>query len=114
VPSNKYAKIVATHNQTLMALWTVPSGFTGYLYQFDCSSGSTSANKFQTIKLFIRPHNEVFQVKDVQTIHNSNIVLDYGIPLKINEKSDIEVRAFSSSGTDSVSANFSVIYKKNT
>jgi hypothetical protein len=114
VPSNKYAKIVATHNQTLMALWTVPSGFTGYLYQFDCSSGSTLANKFQTIKLFIRPHNEVFQVKDVQTIHNSNIVLDYGIPLKINEKSDIEVRAFSSSGTDAVSANFSVIYKKNT
>lgn len=114
VPATKYAKILVGNNQTLMALWTVPSGYTGYLYQFDCSSGSTAANKFQTIKLFIRPENEVFQVKDVQTIHNSNIVLDYGVPLKINEKSDIEVRAFASSGTDAVSANFSIIYKKNT
>ena len=114
VPATKYAKILVGNNQTLMALWTVPSGYTGYLYQFDCSSGSTAANKFQTIKLFIRPENQVFQVKDVQTVHNNNIVLDYGVPLKINEKSDIEVRALSSSGTDAVSANFSIIYKKNT
>jgi hypothetical protein len=44
VPANVYASVngVTGSNQSLMALWTVPAGYTAYLLQYDVSNGSTS------------------------------------------------------------------------
>ena len=118
VPANIYATINGDGtNQTLMALWTVPAGYTGYLMQYDVSNGTTS-NTPAVCKLTLvaRPHGEVFQSKDVKSLttgmHIENSLV---VPVKFTEKTDIEVRAVSSSASVvfDISAAFEIIYIKN-
>ena len=118
VPANIYATINGDGtNQTLMALWTVPAGYTGYLMQYDVSNGTTS-NTPAVCKLTLvaRPYGEVFQSKDVKSLttgmHIENTLI---VPVKFTEKTDIEVRAVSSSAsvTFDISAAFEIIYIKN-
>jgi len=119
VPANIYATINGDgSNQTLMALWTVPAGYTAYLMQYDVSNGTTS-NTPAVCKLLLvaRPHGEVFQSKDVKSLttgmHIENTLI---LPLKFTEKTDIEARAVSSSNsvTFDISAAFEILYIKNT
>ena len=118
VPANIYATINGDGtNQTLMAIWTVPAGYTGYLVQYDVSNGTTS-NTPAVCKLLLvaRPYGEVFQSKDVKSLttgmHIENTLV---IPVEFAEKTDIEVRAISSSGsvTFDISAALEMLYIKN-
>jgi hypothetical protein len=118
VPANKYATIngIEGSNQSLMSLWTVPAGYTGFLVQYDISNG-TSTNTPAVCKLIlsIRPFGEVFQSKDVKSLTNGMHIEEiFTVPISIPEKSDIEVRALSSSGSVNfdVSAAFEIIYIK--
>ena len=61
----------------------------------------------------VTPFGEVPQTKAVQTLHNAFIEMDFGVPLEVPEKSDCELRAVSSSGTDSVSGTMTFVYVKN-
>lgn len=119
VPANIYATINGDgSNQTLMALWTIPAGYTGYLMQYDVSNGTTS-NTPAVCKLLLvaRPYGEVFQTKDIKSLttgmHIENTLI---IPVEFAEKTDIEVRAVSSSNsvTFDISAAFEMLYIKNT
>ena len=119
VPANVYASIngVTGANQSLMALWTVPAGYTAYILQYDISNGTTS-NTPAVCKLVlaVRPYGEVFQSKDVKSLTTGmHIEETFPIPIKIEEKSDIEVRALSSSASVSfdISAGLEIIYIKN-
>ena len=119
VPANVYASIngVTGSNQTLMALWTVPAGYTAYMLQYDVSNGTTS-NTPAVCKLIlaVRPYGEVFQSKDVKSLTTGMHVEEtFSLPVKIEEKSDIEVRAISSSAsvTFDISAAFEIVYIKN-
>jgi|DEB0MinimDraft_6_1074348.scaffolds.fasta_scaffold36496_1 hypothetical protein len=119
VPANVYASIngVTGSNQSLMALWTVPSGYTAYLLQYDISNGTTS-NTPAVCKMIlaVRPYGEVFQSKDVKSLTTGMHVEEtFSVPVKVAEKSDIEVRAISSSGSVSfdISAAFELIYIEN-
>jgi len=117
VPANIYATVNGDGtNQTLMALWTVPAGYTGYLMQYDVSNGTTS-NTPAVCKLLLvaRPYGEVFQSKDVKSLttgmHIENSLV---VPIQFSEKTDIEVRAVSSSAsvTFDISASLEIIYIK--
>jgi len=118
VPANIYAIINGDgSNQTLMALWTVPAGYTGYLMQYDVSNGTTSNTPAVCkLSLVARPFGEVFQIKDVKSLttgmHIENTLI---VPLKFTEKTDIEARAISSSASVSfdISAAFEIIYIQN-
>ena len=115
VPANKYATIAIGDNQTLMALWTVPRGYTAYLTQTDVTLATTQNNKYCTCSLVVRPYGEVFQVKDRFVKAESTTTLTYSVPLKIAEKSDIDYRAIGDSiGADiAISAGFEIIYIEN-
>jgi len=115
VPANKYATIAIGDNQTLMALWTVPAGYTAYLLQTDITVATTQNNKYCTAHLVARPLGEVFQVKDKFVKAESSHHQQYDIPLKFEEKTDIEVRAIGdSAGADiAISAGLDIIYIKN-
>ena len=117
VPANKYTTINGDGtNQSLQAFWTVPAGYTAYIYQTNISTG-TSSNTPAVLKtlLVVRPYGGVFNTKEIITISNGNHLQDYTFPLKITEKSDIEFRAESSSGAVSfnVSASLNIMYKQN-
>ena len=111
VPATVYAKILQGENQTLMALWTVPRNQTAYLYGGTISSGTSQSNKYATVRLKMRPQNEVFQTKSVVTVHNGFIDFDFGVPMKVAPKTDIECRALTSSGTDAISCTVTAIYE---
>jgi hypothetical protein len=64
----------------------------------------------------VRPYGEVFQSKDVKSLTTGMHVEEtFAIPQKITEKSDIEVRAISSSNSVSfdISTAFEIVYIKN-
>lgn len=112
VPANVYAKVHIGENQTLMAIWTVPRNHTAYLYDVNFNTGTTVANKFIEGRLKVKPFGEVFQTKGhITTATNSDI--NYSIPLILTEKTDVELQAFASSGTNAVSATMSFIYIDN-
>lgn len=115
VPANKYATIAIGDNQTLMALWTVPADHTGYLMQTDVTVATTQNNKYCTVSLVARPFGEVFQVKDRFVKAESQTTLEYPIPLRFEEKTDIEYRAVGdSAGADiAISAAFEIVYIRN-
>jgi len=117
VPANKYATIAVGDGQTLMALWTVPAGYTAYLFQTHVTAACTTSNKLLTATIVARPFGEVFQVKDkfgIQ-IDGGDINQIYHFPIKFDEKTDIEVRAISDAGSANaeVSAGLDIIYIKN-
>jgi len=119
VPANVYASVngITGANQSLMALWTVPAGYTAYLLQYDVSNGTSSQTPAVCkLILAVRPYGEVFQSKDVKSLTTGMHVEEiFALPVKIEEKSDIEVRAISSSNSVSfdISAAFEIIYIKN-
>jgi hypothetical protein len=114
VPATVYGMIAFGANQTQMAFWTVPAGYTLYLMGTFYSSGNSTANAFTNFQLIQRPLGGVFrQQSSTRTAGSGDFVLDLHTPLAFAEKTDIEVRAVASAGTSNVSAEFEGIYIKN-
>jgi hypothetical protein len=113
--STTYARITLGENQSLMALWTVPAGYTAYMLQNNTTCYTEQNNKFGITKLVTREPNGVFRTQDKHTVVLSQNVVDYPIPKSIPEKTDIEMRATASSANANlqVSASFDIIYIKN-
>jgi len=114
VPATVYAQIVLGENQTLMAIWTVPAGYTLYISRGTFSAASNNAAQYILSKFMIRPFNGVFRnVADV-TVNSSVVSYDFEVPLAIPEKSDIEARGIALAGTNFyTTASFEGIYIKN-
>ena len=117
VPANIYLLINGDgDNQTLMSLWTVPAGYTAFLTKMSLSTGtSTQTPAVLSASLVARPYGEVFQIKERFTITDGAHEQFYTFPLRFTEKTDLEMRAFSSSGSVSfdVSASMEFVYIKN-
>lgn len=92
------ATITANHNQTLMALWTVPSGSTFHLVQWDVSEASKNGAE---IHLFVRPFGEAWQLKQYMIITGNSVSREFKIPLVFPARSDIEVAAHRIGASDS-------------
>lgn len=102
-------------NQSLMALWTVPAGYTGYITQTDVTVLTEANNKYGTIRLITREQGKVFRTQDTYSAQNMDIIRQYSYPRIIPEKTDIEFRGIGSSSNAllRVSATFELIYIKN-
>ena len=110
-----YARITLGDNKTLMCVWTVPAGYTAYLFQKDVTCLTEANNKFGTISLLARKLGGVFRTQDKFSVQNGHTEVTYSTPLQFPEKTDIEVRAIGSSSNSAlhVSAALDIIYIKN-
>jgi hypothetical protein len=110
-----YARITLGENQTLMAVWTVPAGYTAYMLQNNTTCYTEQNNKFGITRLVTREPDGVFRTQDKHTVVLSQNVVNYPIPKAIPEKTDIEMRAIASSSNANlqVSASFDIVYIKN-
>ena len=89
-----YAQITAGENQTLMAVYTVPAGKSLYVNQGIATHGTgTSGGVFMTVRFLVRNEGEVFRTAVKIDVVESEILYPFAQPLKIPEKSDVEVRA---------------------
>jgi hypothetical protein len=114
VPATIYGMITLTANQTQMAFWTVPAGYTLYLMGVFFTSANSTANASTNFQLIQRPLGGVFRIQSSSRVAgNGDFVVDLHTPLAFVEKTDIEIRAIASAGASNVSAEFEGIYIKN-
>ena len=103
------AIILAGAGQTLMSLYTIPAGKTGYLIRLQ---GSVDANNDALFRLISRPLNGSFNVKGQFGVFASGFTVDYPIPLVFTEKTDLQVAAKSQNNVGG-GASFDLILKDN-
>jgi len=113
VPATIYAKITLGQNQTLMAVWTVPAGYTGYLFKGNLGTGTPNTNQYLVTRFVQRSFGGVFRTAAKVTIQSGELALNFKVPVTFSEKTDIEARAYSSGSNNFVSADFEIIYIKN-
>jgi len=113
VPANIYSLIAIGDNQTLQAFWTVPAGYTGYLQSAFVNVGDTTSVQYVIARFIQRPFGGVFRTASRITLHDGIGNFFDTIPPSFTEKTDIEVRAVSSSGTNQIGASFTLIYVAN-
>lgn len=99
------------YGQTFLGLYTVPAGYNGFLTQWVV--GSDTYNSPVTAFLTIRESDNQRRLltKDVMKIAGGLHTKNYNVPLKIPEKTDIEIRAFNQAGTG-VSSTFNIITER--
>jgi hypothetical protein len=85
------AKILAGKGQTLMAVYTIPAGKTGYLLNLTTSVDKATA---VTYRLTVREIDDGgFQIKGQFGTFGTPLDHSYPIPLVFTEKTDIEIQA---------------------
>ena len=97
--------------QTFMSIYTVPAGYTGYIYQLDVSTAKADGDVF-LMKRGVND-NGTWRAQDVMHTNINDIERVYTFPLKIEEKTDIEVRALSPTNNMKCAATFCVLLVQN-
>ena len=102
-------RILAGKAQTLMAIYTVPAGYTGYIYQGTASAESGADG---TGDMFIRYFGETafrighsFEVAGAGGEYN----YQFSFPVQVPEKSDIDVRLSTRSNNGRYTAAFDIL-----
>jgi hypothetical protein len=108
------AKIIEDKGQTLMAVYTVPAGKTAYLIKTQMGSDKASTNASLQYTLFARPFGGTFNVKGISyAAGGQNVIVEYPVPLKFEEKTDIKIDVVAASGGQTCSATFDIILVDN-
>lgn len=104
--------ITAGKGQTLMAIYTVPAGYTGYLYQ---GTASAEFGADATGDMFVRYFGQSafrighsFEVSGAGGEYN----FQFSFPVQIPEKSDIDVRMTTRSNNGRYTAAFDILLLK--
>ena len=100
-----YAQFSADMQQTLMAVYTIPAGKTGYLVSGNLSS---TKDKDITAKLMMREEGGVLRTKGLVLTPGTPFQRTWSIPQQIPAKTDIEIRA-KAGATGPVAAGFEII-----
>ena len=111
--STTVARITATKGQTLMAVYTVPAGKTGYLYQGVCTAQATADG---TGNMYIRYFGQTsfrvghtFEVAGVGGQYSYH----FSFPIPIPEKSDIDIRITTRTNNGRYTAAFDLLLVDN-
>ena len=110
VDSTAVAKISEGIGQTLMCVYTIPRNYCGYIIQLDVGSSKDLENEIRLITKEIDNGN-IWATKTFVTTRGGFIEKNYVVPLKLPEKTDIEIVA-KSSATSEVSAGFELVLQK--
>jgi hypothetical protein len=113
VNSTDVALIIADKGQTLMAVYTVPAGYTGYLLKGTCTA---QLGADATGDMFIRYFGQSsFRVGHTFEVNGGGgqYLYEFGVPIPIPEKSDIDVRVSTRSNNGRFTAAFDMILIEN-
>ncbi len=103
------AQIDAGYAQTLMAVYTVPAGHTGYLVALDATIDGT---KTCQVLMYHRLSGKPFRIAHIAE-STGHYRYDFYAPLAVPEKTDIDIRIDQVSGNDArVTANFDLVLIK--
>jgi hypothetical protein len=106
-PAAITAKILIGNEQTLMTVYTIPAGKTGYLRQLYAVADAIQAS---TLQLVLREFGMGYRVQDkVRLPGNQSWRMVYPFPTPLPAKSDIEVRGLLGAGSGSIAANMDIL-----
>ena len=91
------SKISAGRGGARAGVYTIPAGYTGYLFKFD--SSSTAATVVNIMK---RSFNKAFTVLHVAIVDNSTYIYEFPFPIVLSEKSDMYTIIEAGSGKTAV------------
>lgn len=106
-------RITAGKAQTLMAIYTVPAGKTAYMLQ---AVASIQYGGDATIDMFVRYGGQSsFRIGHSGEVAGTGMPYHYtfGVPIRIPEKSDIDIRAKARSNNARITAAFDIILVDN-
>ena len=111
---NLVAQITAGEGQTLMAVYTVPAGYTLYIGRGSISTATEGTNQIVTGRLRVRQPGGIFRTQATVVLNNQFVDFDWETPVVVPEKCDIEATAIVSKSQDNaVAATFEGILIKN-
>ena len=110
--SDVAATITAENGQTLMAIYTIPAGKTGYVLAINVSTGKDQEELYKLLTRNNTVTDAAFQTKEFLETRGGFINFSKVAITKITEKTDIELQAKSSS-TSSASGGFELILVDN-
>lgn len=97
--------------QTFMALYSVPSGYTGYVFQWDVSTAKSPGDIYLMKRLY---DENAWRAQDTIHTNENSVERVYKFPIKFEEKSDIEVRAIAhTTGNMKVASTFCILLVQN-
>lgn len=109
------AHIRAGFGTTKLSQYTVPAGHTGYVLYGDATTfRGGSGNIGSQIRMMVRPFGGSFIVAFVAEVVNGFYRNDFAIPMKITEKSDIDIRVIADANNTVASCNYQLILIPNT
>lgn len=100
-------------SQTLMAIYTVPAGKTGYLLQ---GTSTCASNADATVDMYVRYFGQdSFRIGHTAEVSGTGGQYSYqfGVPIRIPEKSDLDIRAEVRSNNARVTAAFDIVLVDN-
>jgi len=106
-----YAYLMPENNQTLMALYTIPAEYTGYLMKFHCSAQNTSSAAINyTIHFKTREFGKVFRTRKIISCStNQSDEETLLFPLELPPKTDIIFQIVGADGNGgAVNADFDI------
>ena len=109
-----YAQIAIGNNQTLMALYTIPAGKTGYLVHGSAAISDNNRAVAASGRFLARPYGGVFQLKETFGLTDSSPYQHkYYLPFKAPEKTDIRVQCKGDANGVVVNATFAILLRDN-
>lgn len=102
-PETVQIRLGAGMAQSLLGLYTIPKGRTGYMISLNSSSDGKGE-----IFLYQRPLGGVFRITRRLPIMDT-VDITFGIPLKFEEKTDIQVRGLAATGKNKMGVSFEMV-----
>ena len=107
-----YAFIEAELGTTQAAIYTVPAGYSLYLFRIDANSATTNGQKYIFFRNVVKTNGRTLRVTEA-TFATSQVSYDRQIPFKIPEKSDFHFEAKSSASTNEMALFIEAVLVKN-
>lgn len=111
VPAITHELVPIGFNKESSGVYTVPAGYTAYLRNGGVTSQDNGAG-YVTARFSVSNQGSPFITSAITVLSTGLAEYDFPNPIRIPEKTDIEARAISSSGTNTVSSFFHLLLIK--
>ena len=113
VPNTVYASL-GLGNQTQIAAYTVPAGYTLYLDDINFTAGISQAGKVATCSFVSRDQgSNVFRTRFINVLQSNQLITKFEYPQPYAEKTDLECRVVTDSSNNAIGASFQGVLIKN-
>lgn len=114
VPNSTVYASISIGNQTQIAAYTVPAGYTLYVDEINFTAAVSQANKLVHCKFNSRDHgSNVFRTRFVQVIQSNQLIQSFKYPQGFSEKTDLECRVSTDTNNTAIGASFQGVLIKN-